>query len=45
MHSHRTGVGHGKLATLLKRGLDRGKVNEAGCAYREDPNPNSSKDS
>ena len=30
---------------LLKRGHYRGHVYEAGCAYCEDPNPNSSKDS
>jgi len=44
MPSHCTGAGHRKLTTLLKRGLDCRKVYEAGCAYGEDPNPNSSKD-
>ena len=39
------GVEHRKHTALLKRGHDRGHVYEAGCAYGEDPNPNSSKDS
>ena len=45
MHSHCTGIGHRKLTTLLKPGLDGGKIYEASYAYREDPSPNSSKDS
>ena len=45
MHSQCTGLEHWKNTALLKRGHDRGKVYEAGCAYGEDPNPDSSEDS